>query len=174
MKQKFRSYFVSCFICWYIKSNLLFWFYLQLFLLHPVPIFFLGRGSLFSKTALKQVNTFCNLSQLWFAVYVLLAISHILKIKKLWQSFHMSMPSSKIPWLLSARCRLWGLLQTLLPSGGKRTLLGLSAHGKSHFIIHKPCFLSHVKYPTPLSHCLMDITIGFKISLLFLLLWSCG
>ena len=56
MKQKFRSYFVSCFICWYIKSNLLFWFYLQLFLLHPVPIFFLGRGSLFSKTALKQVN----------------------------------------------------------------------------------------------------------------------
>ena len=120
------------------------------------------------------LQPFCNLSQLWFAVYVLLAISHILKIKKLWQSFHMSMPSSKIPWLLSARCRLWGLLQTLLPSGGKRTLLGLSAHGKSHFIIHKPCFLSHVKYPSPLSHCLMDITIGFKISLLFLLLWSCG
>lgn len=45
-----------CFISWYIKSNLLFWFYLQLFLLQPVLIFFLGRGSLFLKTALKQVN----------------------------------------------------------------------------------------------------------------------
>ena len=61
-----------------------------------------------------------------------------------------------------------GLLQTLLPSGRKTTLSGLSAHGKSHPIIHKPCFLSHVKHPTPLSHCLLDIAVGFKISPLFL------
>lgn len=38
----------------------------------------------------ETLQPFCNLSQLWFTVAVLLAISHILKIKKLWQSFHIT------------------------------------------------------------------------------------